>query len=186
MEHLKIFFVKDREWKQPWLLTLTAELLTKAAKLTPNTWSHIQPDKWIRRATLLIYKPRHVSFQTNTICKDLKKTISKAIYIQLLTLRKDSSRVVQCGSSNKSTNSRGGLNISRDDNNNDSDKDMPVPCHNHTSSLLTTSQTRSLVPSAGEMMQLSSPPGIFFPTRKLGVVFPTGLWRVTTVLAALK
>jgi hypothetical protein len=41
-----------------------------------------------------------------------------------------------------------GFNISWDDNNNNSNEDMPVPCHNHTSSLLTTSQTRSLVPSA--------------------------------------
>ena len=174
--------MKDRELKQPWLLlTLTAELLTKAAKITIKTWTHIQPHNWIRRATSQdIYLPNKYHL------KRFKKKISKAIYIQLLTLRKDSSKVVQCGSSDKSTNSRGGLNISRDDNNNDSDKDMPVPCHNHTSSLLTTSQTRSLAPSPGEMMQLSSVPGIFFPTRKLEVVFPTGLWRVTAVLAALK
>jgi len=32
-------------------LTLTAELLTKAAKITPKTWTHIQPHNWIRRAT---------------------------------------------------------------------------------------------------------------------------------------
>lgn len=68
-----------------------------------------------------------------------------------------------------------GFNFSWGDDNNNSNEDMPVPCHNHTSSLLTTSQTRSLAPSAGEMMQLSSPTAIFFPTRKLDVVFPTGL-----------
>ncbi|PSN35403.1 hypothetical protein C0J52_21270 [Blattella germanica] len=51
------------------------------------------------------------------------------------------------------------------------DSDL-VPCHNHTSSLLTTSQTPSLPPS-----QLSS--GALFPTRKLDVVLPTGLCSVT-------
>lgn len=59
------------------------------------------------------------------------------------------------------------------------------PCHNHTSSLLTTSQTRSLVPSVGETMQGSSPPE-FFPSTNPDVVFPSGLCKVTVVFAALK
>ena len=63
---------------------------------------------------------------------------------------------------------------------------VPVPCHNHTSSLLTTSQTLSLVHSVEETMQLSSPAVMFFPPRKLDVVLHTGLCRVIAVLAALK
>lgn len=103
-------FAKEMGSQQPWLSTLTSVLFTKAAKITQNTWINDQPVYWIRRATVFLYKPRHLLLPKEYHLQRVsEEKFSKAIYIQVLTSRNDSSKVVQCGSSDRSTNSRGGL-----------------------------------------------------------------------------
>jgi hypothetical protein len=78
--------------------------------MTPNTWINIQLVYWIRRATIFLHKPRYLLLPNKYHLQRVsEEKFLKVIYIQVLTSRNDSSKVLQCGSSDRSTNSRGGL-----------------------------------------------------------------------------